>query len=161
MEDRGFSASKQRHRKFGQLGILLQMIEDGEITPARPMVLIIEATDRLFRSGTFDAMDVLRDLIRTGGMILVTGDMSIWNDFTINHSMKNIKLIVELNMARDYATRLSDLAAGAHQDKRVKLEAMRITSKRRARSSPAGRPTGSYAMAPIIVCTPSTRKQCG
>jgi DNA invertase Pin-like site-specific DNA recombinase len=124
LEDRGLSASKNHHRDKGQLGVLLKMISDGEITPARPVVLTIEATDRLFRSGNFDAMDVLRDLIRKGGMILVTGDLSIWNDYTINNSMKNIKLVVEINIAREYAVRLGDMARGAHAGKRKMMEAL-------------------------------------
>jgi hypothetical protein len=76
LEDRGFSAIKNKHVEFGQLGVLLQMIRDGIISPARPIVLNIEQIDRLFRRGQFDAFDVLRQLIRDGGMILVTGDMS-------------------------------------------------------------------------------------
>jgi hypothetical protein len=139
MEDRGFSASKRHHEQFGQLGRLLKMVEDGEITPARPIVLTIEATDRLFRSGTFDAMDVLRQLIRKGGMILVTGDLTVWNDYSINNSMLNIKLHVEINMAREGALRLSQMALGAHAGKRKLMEAL-VDNPDAPKPKLAGRP---------------------
>ena len=111
-------ASKNHHALFGQLGVLLKMVTDGEITHLRPTVLTIEATDRLFRSGQFEAFDVLKKLVVDGGMIVVTGDMSIWNYHSVNDSMKSVKLNVEISMARGYAQRLSDMALSSHADKR-------------------------------------------
>lgn len=156
MEDRGFSASKRRHENYGQLGVLLKMVADGEITPSHPVVLIIEATDRLFRSGMFDVFPVLRTLIREGGMIMVTGDMTIWNEAAINSPLVH-KLIAELNAARDYATRLGQLARGAHAEKRRMMEAL-MDDPTAKRPMLAGRPpawiireveTGVHRLHPI------------
>ena len=86
-------------------------------------MLAIEAMDRLFREGLFDVFATLKKLVVDGGMVLVTGDLTIWDEFTINSQM-NHKLIAEINAARYYATRLSQYATGAHNLRRIKLAAL-------------------------------------
>jgi hypothetical protein len=115
------SASKGHHRTKGELGKLLKGIDEGTID-VRGVVLGIEATDRLVREGQFDAMDVIKTLVRTGGMILVTGDMTIWDEAAINSPLVH-KLVAEIGAAQAYATRLGELAAGAHVGRRERLEA--------------------------------------
>jgi hypothetical protein len=123
LEDRGLSAIKNRHVEFGQLGVLLGMIREGVITPARPIVLIIEQIDRLFRRGQFDAFDVLRQLIRDGGMILVTGDLLIWNEYAIN-SPESVVLTIGIAVAKAEAKRMVDKATGAHKERFKLMEAL-------------------------------------
>ena len=80
----------------------------------RGTVLAIEATDRLFRENMFDAFDLLKRLIVTGGMVIITGDLTEWDVASINSNLAH-KLVAELNAARAYSERLSDYATGAHR----------------------------------------------
>jgi DNA invertase Pin-like site-specific DNA recombinase len=116
--DKALSASKGHHRKRGQLGDLLKLVKDGMIKPGT--VLVIEAVDRLFREGLLDVFPIIADMIR-GGLIIVTGDMSIYDEAAINGDLSH-KLVAELNAAHNYTKRLSELATGAHAARRRKME---------------------------------------
>jgi DNA invertase Pin-like site-specific DNA recombinase len=117
LEDRAMSASKGLHRKKGALGALLALIKDREIP--RGTVLTVESIDRLTRERFFDVFDMLKTIIE-GGLIIVTGDLTIWDDHAINSPL-NHKLIAEINAARSYAERLGELAAGAHAKRRQRV----------------------------------------
>lgn len=80
--DRGLSASKGHHVKRGNLGTLMQDVEHGEV--AKGTVLAIEAFDRLDRRGMLDVFEVLRTLIQTHGLLIVTGDLTIWGPAEID-----------------------------------------------------------------------------
>lgn len=121
LTDKAMSASKGVHRKKGKLADLLKAIDEGE--NFRGKVLTIEATDRLFREGMFDAWPVLETIIRKGGMILVTGDLTIWDEAAIDSPLVH-KLIAEINAGRDYAKRLAEMATGAHVSRRKRLQAL-------------------------------------
>ncbi len=116
--DKALSASTGHHRKRGHLGDLLKLVERKEIAPG--IVLIVEAIDRLTRERFFDAFDVIKTLIK-GGLILVTGDLTVWDDEAINSPM-NHKLVAEINAARAYTDRLRDLSSAAHASRRRKME---------------------------------------
>jgi hypothetical protein len=122
LEDRGLSASKGHHRTRGNLRLLLDMVSARQIK--RGTVLVIEAMDRLFREGIMDVFPLLKSLIVDGGLILVTGDMSIWGEAEINDVGLSHKLLAEINAARMYAQRLSQLASGGHAKKRRAFDAL-------------------------------------
>ncbi|MBN8892495.1 MAG: recombinase family protein [Rhodospirillales bacterium] len=115
--DRARSASKGDHRKHGKLGDLLKALKKKKIP--RGTVLIVESIDRLTREGIFDVFKMLERIIRSG-VILVTGDNTIWDEATINSDL-NHKLVAEINAARSYAVRQSEMSKGAHESKRKKL----------------------------------------
>ncbi len=117
--DKALSASKGDHRKRGLLADLLGAVAKGVIEPGT--VLTVEAIDRLFREGPLDVFPILKDMIR-GGLIIVTGDLSIWGEAEINDQGLSHKLLAEINAAAQYARRLSELASGAHAMKRRQME---------------------------------------
>ncbi len=118
--EKAMSASTGNHRKKGLLGGLLESVRRGEI--ARGTVLIVEAIDRLTREDFFDATDVVKDLIR-GGIVLVTGDMTVWNAETLNSPIIH-KLIAEIQAAKAYTDRLSEMSSGAHSARRKRLQSI-------------------------------------
>ena len=118
LTDRGKSASKGIHRTKGYLGVLLEMLKRGEI--AHGTVLAIEAIDRLTREPFLVSIDMIKNLI-DGGMLIITGDLTIWDRESIN-SAKNFKLVAELNAAYDYAKRLSEMASGGHEKRRKRIQ---------------------------------------
>jgi DNA invertase Pin-like site-specific DNA recombinase len=117
--DKAKSASKGRHRTHGQLGDLLKSVELGLIPPGT--VIAIEAMDRLHRGGMFDVFDVLKILCKQGKLVLVTGDMTPWDEYTIDSPM-NIKLVSEINAAKAGTDRLSGYSLGVQTKKRKALK---------------------------------------
>lgn len=121
LTDRALSASKGHHHSRGKLADLITAIDAGVIR--RGTVLAIEAYDRLDRRGTFDAFDLLKKLIVDGGMVIIDGDLTVWDAHTINSDL-NHKLIANMNAARSYAERLGQYARGAHRRVRTALETL-------------------------------------
>jgi hypothetical protein len=119
--DRAKSASKGHHRTRGELADLIAAIKGGFIP--RGTVLIVEAIDRLFREGAMDVFSHLKDWIQDRGLVLVVGnDLTIYCEAAINGDLSH-KLLAEVNAAKDYAVRLSEMAFGAHAARRRKVEA--------------------------------------
>jgi DNA invertase Pin-like site-specific DNA recombinase len=75
LEDRAMSASTGTHRKKGELGDLLTLINEKEIPTGT--VLTVESIDRLTRERFFDVFDMLKTIIVTGGLIIITGDLTV------------------------------------------------------------------------------------
>ncbi|MGK7867210.1 recombinase family protein [Falsiroseomonas sp. E2-1-a20] len=117
--DAGFSASKGHHRTKGSFGDILRMAEAGDFRGDRPVVLIVEATDRLFREGLMGGLEPMSMLVN-GNVVVVTGDGSIWDRSSLDGD-SNHKFVAEMNAARRYATRLAEMAVGAHNKRRAKL----------------------------------------
>lgn len=119
--DRAKSASKGHHRTRGELADLIAAIRGGFIP--RGTVLIVEAIDRLFREGAMDVFSYLKDWVQDRGLVLVVGnDLTIYCEAAINGDLSH-KLLAEVNAAKDYAVRLSEMAFGAHAARRRKVEA--------------------------------------
>jgi DNA invertase Pin-like site-specific DNA recombinase len=131
VEDRGLSG-QGCHRERGELGILLEMIDNGEVKPGT--ILIIEAWDRLTREPTMAVMAMLQKLFARGIIILEGADENdddptdmIWNEATVNADSE--KLIARIKAARRYVQRLSNQARGAHKARREKLAKLRKDPK--------------------------------
>jgi hypothetical protein len=120
--DAGFSASKGHHKSKGKFGKLLALAEAGAFFGSRPVVLVAEATNRMFREGVLNGIDDIRTLIR-GNLVIITGDGSIWSHATLE-GPENHKLIAELNAAKLYAADLHEWASGAHTKRRKAVMAV-------------------------------------
>ena len=94
IEDRAKSASKGHHRKYGNLAVLLEAARRGDFLQ-NPTPLIIEAMDRLFREGVKDIFGVLGERI-DAGLIIITGDKSVWDEVTVNDPGLSHKLLAEI-----------------------------------------------------------------
>ncbi len=117
LSDKGKSASKGVHRKKGSLGVLIDMLQRGEIRDGT--VLCIEAMDRLVREPMTISLPLIASIIEQG-MLVATGDGTVWDRININSPM-NHKLVAEINSAYEYTKRLSQLALGAHAERRRKI----------------------------------------
>lgn len=119
IEDRAKSASKGHHRKYGNLAVLLEAARRGDFLQ-NPTPLIVEAMDRLFREGAKDVFGVLGEMI-DAGLIIITGDKSVWDEVTVSDPGLSHKLLAEINAAKLYTDRLAEQARSAHAGRRKKL----------------------------------------
>lgn len=135
LEDRAKSASKGHHRTRGELGDLLQAIEEGAVPPQT--MLVVEAVDRLTREGVLDVYPMLGTIIRNGIVLLICSDdyeYELYDEHAIN-GRGGEKLHSDIRAAYKYTKKLAQRAESAHQRRRER-------AARGEKVTPNGKPPG-------------------
>lgn len=125
--DLGVSAFRGRNVKAGKLAEFLGAVREGLIPEGS--VLLIEALDRLTRLEPWDALDVLRDVVREGITVVTLNDGKAYNDASIRANPMDLMLAIMLFIRgnEESATKARRLKA-AWEGKRAKISEKPLTS---------------------------------
>ncbi len=117
-QDTGVSAYHGKHADTGELGKLLQDIQNGAIQP--PDAILIESLDRLSRENIEAATERLRSILRSGLHVFTLSDGKEYTPDSLNNAMDLIMAIL--------------IATRAHEESEAKSKRMREvwSAKRRA-----------------------------
>lgn len=114
------SAYSAEHVKNGELGCLLQLIEQGKIPPGT--VLLVESLDRLSRQAVFDAFEQFRMIIKRGIKIITLGDNMEYTEQSISEGFHQLLMsIFIMSRANEESERKSQRIRAAYDLKRQKL----------------------------------------
>ena len=98
-QDLGLSAFHGVHRKRGELGHFLELLEVGKVPPGS--LLIVENLDRLSRENVMDAFDQFRQIINRGITIVTLHDRMEYSKDSIDKNWT--QLIISITyMAKAY-----------------------------------------------------------
>ncbi|MDB5524886.1 MAG: hypothetical protein JWM58_2649, partial [Rhizobium sp.] len=79
--DIGVSAWKGKNRTDGRLGVFIDLVKEGSI-PANSY-LLVENLDRLSRMHALDALDLFREILKTGVTVVALGEFDEEEVYTI------------------------------------------------------------------------------
>lgn len=117
MADLGLSAYRGKHKRRGNLGTFLALVEEGKVQPGS--VLIVESLDRLSRERVLDAQTQFLQIVKAGVEIVTLMDGHRYSLQSIEANWT--ELIISLSiMARAYeeSLRKGERVASAWADKR-------------------------------------------
>lgn len=105
----------------GSLGRLLQQAKDGLFEEGD--LLVVEAIDRLTRLEPLDAIDLFKDILKTGLSILTLEDNQIYSTESVNSGgIALINLVIKSQASHEYSKRLGARIKSAHEKKRANAE---------------------------------------
>jgi len=122
--DIGISAWKGKNRTDGALGLFIERVKDG-IIPANSY-LLVENLDRLSRMTPLEALDLFKDLLKSGITVVARGewdDEEVYTWETINRSASQLQATISVMLrANRESERKSQLIRAAFDGKREKSQ---------------------------------------
>ncbi|MBY0514631.1 MAG: recombinase family protein [Gemmataceae bacterium] len=128
--DEGTSGFRGKHRQEGRAGGLSEFLarcESGQITPGS--YLLVESLDRLTREHPLDAMDLLRQLLREYGIVLVVMRPEMKLTSQSLGQLEGIIAFLEAMRAHGESARKSDMSRYNWEIKRAEASTKPVTAR--------------------------------
>lgn len=125
--DVGISGYRGRNAKAGRLAVFMEAVEAGQVPPGS--VLLVEQLDRLSRMEPLLAIDVLRDIVKSGVSVVTLND---GREFTQESLTKNwtdlLMAVLVFVRANEESVAKSDRGTAFWSAKRAKAEERPLTA---------------------------------
>jgi len=125
--DVGVSGYRGRNAKAGNLAVFMEAVEAGQVPPGA--VLLVEQLDRISRMEPLLALDVLRDIVKSGVSVVTLNDGREFTQESLNKNFTDLLVaVIVFVRANEESVAKSDRGMAFWSAKRAKAEDRPLTA---------------------------------